>query len=94
MELEYVMHVNQMSRETYPTDPDGKVYCRKNHKVMINTMQDCYNCDYFLGADRGDVVLCEWEDVAVPHSVRHVYYGKADEEYKRVSELIKSGVLK
>ena len=24
----------------------------------------------------------------------HVYYGKADEEYKRVNELIKSGVLK
>lgn len=39
MKLELVMHVNQMSLDTYPTDPDGKVYCRKNNRVMITTME-------------------------------------------------------
>ena len=38
--------------------------------------------------------MCEWKDVAVPHSVRHIEYGKADEEYSRVNKLIQSGVLK
>ena len=94
MKLELVMHCNQMSLDTYPTNPDGKVYCRKNNKVMITTIEDCQYCPYFRGADRGDWLLCEWEDVAVPHSVRHIGYGKATEEYKRVNELIHLGVLK
>lgn len=94
MKLELVMHVNQMSLDTYPTDPDGKVYCRKNNRVMLTTMKDCGNCDYFRGADRGDVVLCEWKDVAAPSGVLHIKYGQADKEYKRVNKLIKSGVLK
>lgn len=93
MKLELVMHANQMSLDTYSTKADGKVYCRKNHKVMITTMKDCQYCPYFRGADRGDFVHCEWKDVAVPHSVRHIGYGKAEEEYKRVNELIRLGVL-
>ena len=94
MKLELVMHANQMSLDTYPVNPDGKVYCRKNNKVMITTMKDCQYCPYFRGAERGDWVMCEWEDVAVLHSVRHIEYGKADEEYSRVNKLIQSGVLK
>lgn len=92
MKLELVMHANQMSLDTY-TKADGKVYCRKNNEVMITTMKDCQYCPYFRGAERGDYVMCEWKDAAAPHSVRHIGYGKAEEEYKRVDELIRLGVL-
>lgn len=94
MKLELVMHVNQISPDSYPDKPDGKLYCRKNNKVMINTMRECLKCPYFRGADRGDVVLCEWKDVAAPDCIFHVEYGKAYEEFKRVNKLIRLGILK
>lgn len=72
-------------------DNNGKIYCKKEHKVMNQDIDKCSVCDYCSGSLQGEGVECSWEDNV---DLAIVSPDSPEEELMRVSLLIDSGVLK
>ena len=89
MELEEAVHYNY-------ADANGKVYCRKLHKIITigdeDTSEiDCLQCPLFFGSLQGRGVECIWDD-ATGHSIHGA--SSPTKELLRVSQLIDKGILK
>lgn len=72
-------------------DNDGKIYCKKYHRVMEQNINKCSKCEYCFGSLQGDGVECLWEDVI---SQPIISISNPQSEYLRVSKLIDKGIIK
>lgn len=50
-----INHINIM-------DGDGKVYCKKENKIIKLDFDNCSSCNMFNGSAQGEGVECLWKD--------------------------------
>ena len=98
MEPKLIYHHNLIGHEineslTFFADDmsDREIYCRKNHKIMEPLKTDCEDCPCFAGFEQGHGHECAWNDVVAEEHV--VVHEDRFKEYKRVDQLLKSGIL-
>lgn len=66
-------------------DEKGKVYCKKQHKVMKLNPKCCSDCEHCVGSLQGEGVECRWKD---DYEFPIVSVKNPKEELLRVSKLI------
>lgn len=82
---EHVNHINFC-------DNKGRVFCRLTNKIEFLSSKQHRECPYIAGGCQGQGIECEWEDY-LPENYRIPYVESPQDEYKRVKELIKQGLL-
>lgn len=91
MRLKEIIHGNAVNWDK----GDLKIYCRKNHKIMVPQESDCTKCDFYYGSMQGNGLECIWEDYTDSDSpMVFIKSSEKEKELLRVSKLIDKKILK
>lgn len=93
-EIKPIVHVNMISGTE--NSHQSEIYCRAKNGLMSYNIPKCEKCPMFRGFGQGDVVMCEWEDVAPNggYGTRVIPHAEHQQEMFRVAELIDAGIIK
>jgi WD40 repeat protein len=75
----------------YATE-DGKVFCKKENRIVSVDIDKCDNCPYLSGSLQGDGIECIWDDPSSKETFMSVY--NPQKELLRVSKLIDNKKIK